>query len=355
MLPKFLLSQPGHLHDLTSVKNLMMFNLVGGFIGIVTHFIFLFFFALANVPELVYINIFSVLLWCWALYESQHAHITRAALIAIFEVCAHTLIATYYVGSGVGFHLYLWALIAWMVLNTAFKIGHILVLSLVVSIITYICRADILPAQKYTLSPAMFDIAVTFNTIAAILCLLITTALIRVYMSQQKQELSNLAVRDPLTNLYNRLYLSSFLAQYKEKAKRAHEEFCVVMGDVDHFKRINDKYGHEKGDEILVKLADYIQSELRVQDLVVRWGGEEFLIVLVNCSLAQANERINLIRHGINTSLNFISKDGAKSLSMSFGVARVNHSEPIEDLIARADKLMYRAKKAGRNCVVSED
>jgi diguanylate cyclase (GGDEF)-like protein len=129
----------------------------------------------------------------------------------------------------------------------------------------------------------------------------------------------------------------------------------VVLCDLDHFKSINDKYGHATGDQVLRQAVDACRNHLRASDLFGRFGGEEFCILLPGCSLADARQRCEQLRMAIAT----ITTDGGNSISSvsaSFGVAATSSSGyELRQLLAHADAALYRAKYAGRNCVVLYD
>lgn len=173
-------------------------------------------------------------------------------------------------------------------------------------------------------------------------------------ISDQKQELEKLSQHDSMTCTLNRVGFKSRFPQLLEMAKRYQEPLCLVLMDIDKFKRVNDLYGHDAGDALLTEFARRTQEKLRTTDLFCRWGGEEFLICLPKTSLEQATllaERIRLslagdsIRHG----------DREIHLSASCGIAGYCDGEQLDDMVKRADKAMYKAKRLGRNRVVVAD
>lgn len=159
--------------------------------------------------------------------------------------------------------------------------------------------------------------------------------------------IQEISVRDELTGLYNRRHLMTMLEIEKRRADRTKQSFSVVILDIDHFKRINDTYGHLKGDEVLKVVAKLVQESLRGTDFCARFGGEEFIMVLgqtlENGALAFA-ERVRLLV----SSAEF--EDGLH-LTASLGVAEYRPTEEISQTISSADAALYRAKNAGRNRV----
>ncbi|HEY4542067.1 MAG TPA: diguanylate cyclase [Noviherbaspirillum sp.] len=159
--------------------------------------------------------------------------------------------------------------------------------------------------------------------------------------------IQEISIRDELTGLYNRRYLMSMLETEKKRADRTGHMFSVVILDVDHFKQINDTYGHLKGDEVLKVVAKLAQQTMRGTDFCARFGGEEFVMVLAdtpeNRALAFA-ERVRLLV----SSAEFA--DGLQ-VTVSLGVAGYQPTEEISKTISCADEALYRAKHAGRNRV----
>jgi two-component system cell cycle response regulator len=160
-------------------------------------------------------------------------------------------------------------------------------------------------------------------------------------------ELDLVARIDPLTRLYNRLHMEEQLASQAERAGRRGEPLSVMIVDVDHFKRINDRYGHASGDLVLKTVAERLASSFRRSDVLARWGGEEFLALLPDTGLEEAmaiaeRARIVVARQvGIH----------GPWVTVSIGVATMIDSEPPHHLVGRADSALYEAKESGRNTV----
>ncbi|HOU84762.1 MAG TPA: diguanylate cyclase [Spirochaetota bacterium] len=158
-------------------------------------------------------------------------------------------------------------------------------------------------------------------------------------------EVKQLAITDVLTSLYNRRHTMERLEDEIEKSKRYENPLSVMMIDVDHFKRINDEFGHLSGDVVLKKIAESIIKTLRDFDIVGRFGGEEFLVILPNTVIEDAFLVAERIRKNIE-SLKFSKKDIA--VSVSIGVCQWSGDE-LKNLLSEADRLLYSAKANGRN------
>lgn len=163
----------------------------------------------------------------------------------------------------------------------------------------------------------------------------------------QYREALRSAMTDPLTGVGNRLAMNNALDREIELARRYGRPLTVLMLDIDKFKAINDIYGHAKGDDVLCTVADYIEQSMRSVDAVFRLGGEEFLIVLSDTSLAQAVIIGERIRQSIE-----VSHQGSASephVTASIGISEFAPNMSADDLIKRADRAMYCAKEKGRN------
>ncbi|MCP5145720.1 MAG: GGDEF domain-containing protein [Gammaproteobacteria bacterium] len=160
----------------------------------------------------------------------------------------------------------------------------------------------------------------------------------------------NSAMKDPLTGVNNRSALSSYLGQKVSEYHRHGSRTSLIMLDVDHFKSVNDNYGHLAGDTVLRAVADCVTGCTRTSDAVFRYGGEEFLIVLSNTSLVGARLLAERVRSSIETMQLAVSEHTI-NVTVSLGVAEIQRDESADMFLGRADRQLYNAKRAGRNCV----
>jgi two-component system cell cycle response regulator len=168
------------------------------------------------------------------------------------------------------------------------------------------------------------------------------------------EETRRLASTDPLTGLLNRRAFGQWLAQETPRVARYDQELSVILLDIDHFKSVNDRYGHDAGDAALVHVARTVREVLRDADVVARWGGEEIVAALPHTDGAGARKACERVRRAIE-ALSINTSGATLSVTASLGVATLARDESIEALIARADAAMYRAKGTGRNRVVYDD
>lgn len=153
---------------------------------------------------------------------------------------------------------------------------------------------------------------------------------------------------DSLTGLYNRAAFDERLEQEVARCERYQSALSAIMWDVDHFKKINDTYGHQVGDKILKAIADVLTKVLRETDFSARYGGEEFVSLLPETKLAEAQALAEQIRRGIE-NCNFSYRDNKVNVTISGGVTCFQESDDPEAIVVRADKALYEAKRAGRN------
>jgi len=187
-----------------------------------------------------------------------------------------------------------------------------------------------------------------FDTIIISIIFLMITIILLTLIFSNNNRLRFLAHNDQLTEVSNRHHLNFILEKEYERKQRYNSTFSLIIFDIDHFKKINDNYGHYAGDNILKEISSLIQKNIRENDYFGRWGGEEFVIIAAEIKLESAYKLAEKLRKVVE-NYNFIEK---ANITASFGVAEIDSAENIDDLIKRADDALYRAKRNGRNRVV---
>ena len=163
------------------------------------------------------------------------------------------------------------------------------------------------------------------------------------------EELEQLAITDPLTSLFNRRKFNELLDYEVERNQRYHTGLSLIMCDIDHFKQINDKFGHVAGDTALKTFSEKVTENIRDVDIFARWGGEEFMILMPNADINSARSVAEKLRKTIeDTNIQTVS-----SLTASFGVTHCNDNDTTISFIERVDEALYKAKQLGRNTVVT--
>lgn len=157
---------------------------------------------------------------------------------------------------------------------------------------------------------------------------------------------------DALTNLYNRRWLDEQLPQMIQHAKRNNRDFCILMLDIDHFKRFNDNYGHHTGDAALVTVAKSLSKNIRSYDSAARFGGEEFIVLLPDTNITEAHIVAEHLRIKIREQpIENIQGMSLPMLTTSIGLCKLDHKQDPAQLLETVDAALYRAKNNGRNCV----
>jgi len=172
-------------------------------------------------------------------------------------------------------------------------------------------------------------------------------------LKNYQEELRLLASTDAMTKLYNRRYFNEISNNILDKEKKNNSQLSMMIMDIDKFKNINDNYGHTVGDKVISFVADILRKLQRKSDLVCRYGGEEFVMLLPNTSLEDAINVAQRIRKYIENSIINTPKNESFKITISIGVSQVNilNEEDIEASLNRADNALYKAKDLGRNRV----
>lgn len=170
---------------------------------------------------------------------------------------------------------------------------------------------------------------------------------IGIYIAKMRSDLQNLIEMDPLTSLYNRRSCNNQLSRLFQKG----DSFTVVMCDIDWFKKINDQYGHDAGDYVLVKISEMIRENVADCGFASRWGGEEFLLIYT-VSFEEAMQKVEALQTIVRES-DFLYDERLIKVTMTFGVKEWKNGIPYEKLIKEADRKLYKGKKNGRNRIVS--
>jgi len=189
-----------------------------------------------------------------------------------------------------------------------------------------------------------------------LICLLVTSVvitLVSLALRRYQRRISALATTDQLTELPNRHGFNLLAGQAIQEARRSASPLCALMLDLDNFKQLNDIHGHLAGDEVLHGFARKLSSAVRQADIICRWGGEEFILLLKDTSLEQARELGEKIR--LLTEQSRFHYNGTElRVTTSIGLAQLHADDALEALIARTDRALYRAKQSGRNRLCEE-
>ncbi len=197
-----------------------------------------------------------------------------------------------------------------------------------------------------------------FNIIIAFVVLLLFSTMFAtemIYMQKQLEQenvfLGEVANIDPLTRLLNRRSMNAKMKNYLEVAKQNNSQFCFALLDIDDFKRVNDTYGHDCGDEVLVSIAQIISNDVRESDAVCRWGGEEILLV-IDANLETAKKVTERICQNVRDN-EVAYNDTSVKVTLTVGLSEYMQDKTLRDMFEEADQNMYYGKKHGKNQIVT--
>lgn len=190
------------------------------------------------------------------------------------------------------------------------------------------------------------EMAMTMNIPVIIGCTCLRMVLDRAFLSQYKltHKLEVAMVTDALTQVYNRHKLEDMSEHGVLRTEEVKTPMCLILLDIDFFKRVNDTYGHDDGDKVLRYVADIMKNSLRTNDLIVRWGGEEFVIILMHCNTYEGAEIAERLRLAVERG-----DSGVCPLTISLGITALRDGVPYSEAVDAADTALYEAKNKGRN------
>ena len=322
----------------------------------VSHALFIFMFKYFAVPVLVWVNLFSVILYlyCLKLYPKAKSSLNFSLIgwLVYAELILHGISACYYLGLQSGFQYYVFLLAIFPFLNYrhSLEIRAVKVVFLVlVCILLDYWLHKIVPIV--VIDPTYLHIMRLFN----LSVFLIVTSIVSYFFAQAsksyQRSLYLMATVDQLTGLHNRRYLIEAADREIAVQQRNARQVSLLIIDVDYFKRVNDDYGHNTGDEVLKSLADVMRTYSRQSSVVARWGGEEFLILLPNTDAGTMGLIAERMRKKIAKS-QILFNDHKISVTVTIGGASLHSKESFAQLLTRADNALYQGKDQGRDCYV---
>jgi diguanylate cyclase (GGDEF)-like protein len=338
-----------------------------GFCGLVIHLSFIYLFYLIDILPMSLVNVASALIWVIAIRENYYGNHSRAIYLGYFEIITHAVLAVSYLGLNSGFQFYMWPVIVLAIINPEASPKKAVISAVFCTFIYAFLKIFYADFSYTQLSEATLTTICMINLFTSAGSLILGTYNVRRMNEQQQDKLIYLANIDDLTGLYNRRYFNNHLQEYTKLAKRNNSVFCIALCDVDFFKRINDAYGHNVGDQALKQISDFLQRSTRQTDIVCRWGGEEFMILFPDTTLENVLPVLDKIRVNLHSSINItqdtlialtdtLTQDPLSNVTMSFGLVqsekKIGDIQPMNDaLIHQADQLLYQAKHDGRNCI----
>ena len=326
--------------------------------GLLLHTVFLGVFFALDIRELYLFNIASVAVFILAFFLNRNGHHYVALWLAYLEVNIHAGLAIWLLGWSSGFYYYMFAIGPMLFINPLRPLFEKIVLAILPVIFL------ILLFFHSVETPAMYqldNLVVHFLHISNLIATVMVVAYLAHYYSKgvldserrlQKltRDYEQLATYDSLTHLLNRHAMNQAIEDEVSRFRRDGKPFVLALGDIDDFKLINDRYGHHAGDVLLKELASRMLQRLRRHDVISRWGGEEFLLLLADIDLDEAEAVLNELRNALAEPIRI--KNLKHSVTITFGAAQYSDEQGIEQTIQAADRAMYRGKRAGKDRVV---
>jgi diguanylate cyclase (GGDEF)-like protein len=353
------------LNGTRPIDDKMKYTIMGLELAMI-HCFFAIAFKLLHITPLFWYNTAVVVYYCyvsWALVKKEK--FVTVSISTFVEILFHSALASLLLGWNWGFMIYTVALVpvAFYLTYTLSVFKEKVMPPVICSLIVMICfmtirvmTVHITPC--YTVeNESIITYSYCFNSMIAFVMLLLFSTLfsleIRYMQRQLKQEnktLVQIANFDPLTHLANRRSMNAQLKLAMEEAVSGKSSFCLVMADIDDFKKVNDTYGHECGDEILIIVSEIVSNNVREQDYVCRWGGEEMLILLKTDKETAVSVAERICKEVSENAVEY--KEENVGVTLTLGVSQYQNGENIRTIIDRADKNLYYGKNHGKNQVV---
>lgn len=313
------------------------------------HFLFVILFTLLRVPPLAIYNIASTLLFLLCLRLNRREWYRAAFAIAGVEVLVHSTLCALLVGWATGYHYFIIGIVPFAMLLPGVRIPAKLAISTLIFVaygFVYFITARGTPPyvldESVNVTLNFINLGVTFAAFSLLVHFLHTASI------RAEATVQSLSRTDQLTGLLNRRGMEGHLEAARSALDRTGEPFSILLGDLDHFKAINDQHGHACGDRVLAETAAALSAPLRSRDVVCRWGGEEFLILLPGAD----EEGTQRVAEKLLDSVRAIDVPcGSSTLNVTITLGGATTRRRIDDnrLIAAADQAMYRGKTEGRD------
>jgi diguanylate cyclase len=312
---------------------------------------FLFFLAVDS-PWLAWINVASVAMYALAYQLARRQRLHGAALLIWLEAFPHAVIGTLLTGWDSGFHYLLLMFIPSVILSNSRGRS----VAFVVALLVFLVVLDFLTRSLGPLAPlsASAQIALKWLNITIFVTMFSSLSIYyRQKIFQAERFLHAQATQDALTGLYNRRHFQLVAEQELVRCRRTGSSASLLIMDIDFFKTINDTYGHETGDQVLISIARTLRQGSREMDTLARWGGEEFVLLMPDINAEEAWAVAERFRLAV-AQQPVIFAGGEIHCTLSFGVTQLRADEALSASVARADRALYRSKIDGKNRVSAE-
>ena len=327
----------------------------GQLLAIVLHVVFAIAGLLVNAMPLVWMQAATIACYSLAYVATLRGRVGVAVAIAWFDLLGHATLACWIVGVESGFQYYSWILLP-LVFTNVHRPIHVRAAIAVALSVFYVGVDWWLHSTTPLVSVAPEQLAVMryFNIACYLLALGVIAAAHGQTVVAAERRLNQLASTDTLTGLLNRRRMTDRMQKEMTAARDEQRPVAVLLLDIDNFKSINDQFGHARGDAVIVAIGEILRANVRQQDLVARWGGEEFLVLQPDAVLDAARETAERVRRAVSQYLIRDELDPTP-MTVTIGVAAWRGGESLEETIHRADAALYVGKHEGRDRVVVTD
>jgi len=321
------------------------------------HIVFFIFFFINNSYTMLLINAVSICLYILSIALNRITQGIASSALLTFEICAYCIASTVIVGWQSQTHIYLPAMLipCFILYPISKKIGWIHAFTISLSLIScFLINIYITPLEQFANMPVLSFLNIISCVIGALLffeCISFGNKLTEVFYKEKMEDLFNDAHKDQLTRLWNRRYALSKMNEFLHTFD-LDSRLCVAICDIDDFKRLNDTYGHNLGDNALCALSDVMTKTFRSSDILVRWGGEEFLIIMPNTLRDNAKRVLEIFRKSVESLIIFGDDSENVKFTITIGFSEVNSGMSIEEAVNKADRALYYGKENFKNRVI---
>lgn len=344
--------------------DLNMIYMVLSTVGLIIHIVYEVFFVIYSKEIIMKYNILSILIYLLIIIFRKKISFNAFVLIVNFEVAVFATVAIFTIGFGYGFELLFLILIS----TNIFSIyGTNIIKNMFIILAAYLFF-KLSYSQKflwnfdeslkvfYTLNFVAYFVMVNLVNYMVIKFLDANAKLNSINLVEEKNKYREMVTYDNLTGLPNRMYMKKELCEACDDYNSGIlDSLTVVFADIDNFKNINDTYGHLNGDIVLSTLGKVLQNSLRKEDVVCRWGGEEFIILMKNVDRGFASRIMDKVRDKVSKE-KFVFEDQEIYVTMTFGVCSAYDTSILsDDIVKRADELLYEGKSMGKNVVIYKE
>ncbi len=346
------------------VSELMVYT-IGDAALLLAHVIYLVMFILLGVKEMAVFNVFSVCFYGSLLYLVRKPRLRIPLLAAVLmEITVHACMGIYYIGWNNGFGMFMLFIMPVPFYMPLKKIYLPYLLS-AVPLVVFVAAKIILgnPARSvYSFHDPVANNTIYFiNTFFGSVILLYVASIYmfdrelnKIRMTEKNESLQKIATIDPLTELFNRRAMMDYLKLVQSSCRKSKKSYIIAIGDIDDFKKVNDTYGHEAGDEVLKAVSKIMADNVPAEGYVSRWGGEEFLLLIPSNDIDVGISCADKVRREIS-ELTFLHDSRIPyNVTVTIGMCKALPDDDFEKVISEADKRLYRGKNQGKNCVIAQ-